>query len=220
MRNQSQDLKNKRLTWIIVVLLILIVVLLFTLLVGSFYRKETDTKPSFSTESKESYNTSSSSYLLSSTTETSSSSEIMEYPYTVNLQSNSVYQGEYKDLWFDMVTYENNDNVAVSYEMNSTSESTVSVRQTAVLVPIQIKTKVIDVQEGNRQKQVKVNTELKLSTSGNGDTTPHFFEPFNGNDTKVYAYYKNNGNIALAFSPKNADFYQVILYQEIEFLLK
>lgn len=62
----------------------------------------------------------------------------------------------------------------------------------------------------------QVNTELKLSTAEHAASLD-FFTSFNGNDTEIYAYYMNNGHIALAFTPKNAESYQVIVHKVIEF---
>lgn len=71
----------------------------------------------------------------------------------------------------------------------------------ASFTPITIPTTTIQVNESGIVKDVKVATELKLSLADSSKPSLEFFTPFNGNDTKIYAYMNNSGQMVLAFTP-------------------
>lgn len=71
----------------------------------------------------------------------------------------------------------------------------------ASFTPITIHTTTIQVNESGTVKDVKVATELKLSMADSSKPSLEFFTPFNGNDTKIYAYMNNSGQTVFAFTP-------------------
>jgi len=109
--------------------------------------------------------------------------------------------GENEQLSFAVTTYTNHDDLTISYSPKGSYAPDVHMSEVASLVPTTISTTTIQVVESGVTKDVKMNTELKLQNSGGNQASIDFFTPFNGNDTKVYAYPNNNGNIVLAFTP-------------------
>ncbi|MBU5366069.1 hypothetical protein KQI33_11850 [Enterococcus devriesei] len=204
-RNQNKMLKkNTKLKWLILLLLIVIIALLAAILLNMFGGYEESTMMTSSTSSIQD-NSNSSTHKKNTSNSTENHFENSS-PYSVSFTGITNYQGSYGI--HDFTLNHSSDGVKVSYKAAHSSET-----QSASLVTIDIPTKLLKVNEHSVVKNVKVNTELKLADVTNA-ATKNFFYPFNGNDTRVYAYYMNNGNIALAFQPKNGESqYQVIEFE-------
>ncbi|MBO0447931.1 hypothetical protein JZO76_00110 [Enterococcus sp. MJM12] len=216
MRNQSQDLKNKRLTWIVIILLVIIAILLGYLAISSFYSKN-DTDSSSLAESTES-STSISNDISSTSSEDfikESTSSQEEYKYAVTFPKDQMQLGYYGTWEFFLSTHTDGDHIIISWntpEYEREYGNYMSERCT--FVPQTIPTTIIRVNEHSRiVKDVKVNTQL-VPSSDPGSISSDFFYPFDGENTKVYAYYMNNGYIAVIFSPgKGLDQYQLIEFR-------
>ncbi|WP_288228124.1 hypothetical protein [uncultured Enterococcus sp.] len=206
-RNQNQMIKkNTRLKWTVLLLSLIILIL-----VGAFFLNILGNTPS-SSDQNGGVNTSSTDRSSDSSIDTTDSStsvkneqQTNETSYSVTFNGYPEASGTYGTLKFHMVTGKSNDGIELTYNSPNFQQT-----QSALLVPITIPTKSLKVNEHSSVKIVKVNTELKLDTVADA-ATKDFFYPFNENDTRVYAYYMNNGHIALAFQPhSNVDQYQVI----------
>lgn len=209
-RNQNKlAKKNTRLKWIIALLTLIILIFIGAFLLNilgsdssSPDQKRTDnistTNSSFDIYSTSLENT-------DSINSDSNDQQNSNLSYSVTFNENLHYNGNYGTLKFNLVTGELNGGIELSYTSPNFQQT-----QSATLVPITISTKNLKVNENSSVKEVKINTELKLDTDADAPTK-EFFYPFNGNDTKIYAYYMNNGHVALAFQPSsNLDQYQVI----------
>ena len=207
-RHQNREVKkNIRLKWIIVLLTLIILIFVGVFLLNIFGSDSPNQKGAANISSENS----SLSISNSSTKNSNSlSSDINENAdskssYGVNFNGNLNYNGNYGTLKFDLTNGKSEGGIELTYDSPNFEQT-----QSAMLVPVIIPTKLLKVNENSSVREVKVNTELKLDNVTNA-ATKDFFYPFNGNDTKIYAYYMNNGHIALAFQPgSNLDQYQVI----------
>lgn len=209
-RNQNNELKkNSRLKWIIVLLTLIILIfvtvfLLYILGSGNSYPNQNETSVASTTNgsSNISGTTIESTESLDSGTNEQQDNNAQ---YSVTFDGDLNQNGNYGTLKFDLTNGQSAGGIKLTYDSPNFEET-----QSAVLVPKTIPTKILKVNENTSVKEVKVNTELKLDNVTNA-ATKDFFYPFNGNDTKIYAYYMNNGHIALAFQPSSKiDQYQVI----------
>lgn len=144
------------------------------------------------------------STVSSTTTELSSFIESSTAPeeigtYAVDFPKGDVLMGENDSFKFAVTTYSTKDSLVVSYTPKDSHSQSAS--ETASLHPITISTIRISVVENGLTKDVKINTELKLSASDSNKSQLVFFQPFNGDDTRIYSYLNRGGNIVLAFSP-------------------
>ncbi len=208
-RNQNQMIKkNSRLKLIIALLVILILVLagLFSLYIWG----QNDTDSTRSATKNTSVRVSTDNTVTEETeTPVSSENSLQSSPpsYAVIFDNTNTYRGTYGTLKFGLAPITDGE-IKVSYDTPNFPET-----QFATLTTTNIPLKSLKVNEHSTVKEVNIETELKLSNVANA-ATKDFFNIFNGNDTRVYAYYMNNGNIALAFQPAfDLDQYQVIEFE-------
>lgn len=207
-RNQNQMMKKKsKLKWFIIIAVIIIIALL-----GMFFYGQSNKDSNHNTSSESSITSSQ----ASESSNDRSSSQKNDYPYSVTFPGNQIYQGNYDQLGFAITTYSDRSDIMVASRAKANTDPTAHMGENASLVPKNISTKKINVVENGTEKTVKANTELKLSDTTNA-VSADFFTPFNGNDTKIFAYTMNNGHIALAFTSKNSDSHKAAVYQAIEF---
>lgn len=206
-RNQNQMMKkNSKQKWIIILLLAIIAVLLASIFLNVYGRNDNDSVTHVSSLK----NTSGTSAQNNTDLSTEENSQKNDYPYSVSFLTASNGRGTYGTIQFNLSVANEGNSILLTYETPNFSET-----QSAYLVPINIPTKDLKVNEHSFVKNVKINTELKLD-SINEPATKDFFYPFNGNDTKIYAYHMNNGNTALAFQPGlGLDQYQVIEFEPL-----
>lgn len=201
-RNQHKQMKNdRRLKWLILVVVLFLLVLFGLFLMSPFNKKEEQSKRTVS------ISTSTSSTMTESSTGTSTENDEQNnrFDYAVPFTNENRYSGNYGTLSFHLLPTETEGTIRIEYDSPNFSDT-----QYAILTATTIPTKTVKVNEHSTVKNVKINTELKLATITNA-ATKDFFYPFNGDDTRVYAYYMNNGSIALAFQPReDMDQYQVI----------
>lgn len=209
-RNQNKEVKkNTRLKWIILLLTLVILVFISIFLLNIFEDDSShpdQNRTSATSTTNGSPNISGSS-IDSSEPLNSGTNEQQENnaQYSVTFNGDLNYSGNYGSLKFDLTNGQSAGGIKLTYDSPNFEET-----QSAILVPKTIPTKTLKVNENTSVKEVKINTELKLDNVVNA-ATKDFFYPFNGNDTKIYAYYMNNGHIALAFQPSSKiDQYQVI----------
>lgn len=209
-RNQNKEvMKNTRLKWIIVLLTLVILIFISIFLLNSFGDdgSHPNKKRSSATSTTNGSSNISGAPIDSTESLDSDTTEQQEnsVQYNVSFNGDLNYNGNYGTLKFDLTNGQSAGGIKLTYDSPNFEET-----QSAFLVPKTIPTKTLKVNENTSVKEVKVNTELKLDNVANA-ATKYFFYPFNGNDTKIYAYYMNNGHIALAFQPiDKVDQYQVI----------
>lgn len=208
-RNQNSLVKmNNRLTAAIIILLLIIIALIAVFI----FNQHSTLPPSSQSSNSTSVNNTkvesqeSSQLIVSSESKTSeSSTSKSEYPYAVTFPKGNVFHSMRGMSPFSVKTYPFSDLIEIAWE---NSPGAPAKSEAATFTPKNIETLTITVNEHSAAvKDVHVNTELILS----GTPSPDFFMNFDGLNTKVYAYYMNNGNIALAFSPgKGIDQYQLL----------
>lgn len=206
-RNKNElPKKTSKLTKLLILLIFIILGLISYIVTTRLLQSDTSTQ---SNNSIQVVNTSSylensigfsSSESNTAVSETFSSSN-KQAVYAVTFPKGTVLMGENEQLRFAVTTYTNHDDLAISYSPKGFYAPDAHMSEVASLVPTTIPTTTIQVVESGVTKDVKMNTELKLQNSGGNQASSDFFTPFNGNDTKVYAYLNNNGNIVLAFTP-------------------
>lgn len=194
--------KNKNLTgkrnlvgWLIFFLIIILIAISSLLIINIMKKQSVNKVKSYEKE-----------YSVQDNTQ-DSSTQTKRSNYGVNFNGISESSGNYGTLKFNLSNTKT-DEIKLSYDSPNFSE-----QQIAFLTPKKIETKILKVNANSEVKEVNTNTELKLANVSNS-VTKEFFYPFNGNDTKIYAYYMKNGDIALAFQPSEADQYQVIEFRE------
>ena len=151
-------------------------------------------------ESAESSSTENRSTMSDPTSVSTSSSEEPE-SYAVTFPKGSVFTGENDLYGFAVTTYANRENMTMSYSPKGNYAPDAHMSVAASFTPITIPTTTIQVNESGIVKDVKVATELKLSLADSSKPSLEFFTPFNGNDTKIYAYMNNSGQTVFAFTP-------------------
>ncbi|MGM0175400.1 hypothetical protein [Enterococcus sp. DIV0800] len=139
---------------------------------------------------------------LSSSTEPSATLEETG-AYAVDFPKGDVLMGEDVSFKFAVTTYLANDSLIVSYTPKESHSQDAHNGESATLYPTTIPTTRISVVENGLTKDVKINTELKLPASDSSKPNLAFFQPFNGDDTRIYSYLNRGGNIVLAFSPSD-----------------
>lgn len=228
MKNNHNELqkKNTRLKrWLIVLSCVVIGLIIFIAVTQIMESKSsqspaTSTEPSIrvvSTSSSEAAVTETSSLDSTQANATSSSSsEPAEQTATpVIFPKGAVLRGENEQLKFSMTTYTQNDELVISYVPNGYIPPDAHMSEMAAFVPITSPEATIQVDEEGTIKTVKVTTELKLSVGDGSKPSQEFFTPFNGNDTKIYAYLNDHGNNTLAFTPaRHNGAYTTISLQE------
>ncbi|OFT87424.1 hypothetical protein HMPREF3100_07975 [Enterococcus sp. HMSC29A04] len=138
---------------------------------------------------------------MSDPTSVSTSSSEESESYAVTFPKRSVFTGENDLYGFAVTTYPNRENMTMSYSPKGNYAPDAHMSVAASFTPITIPTTTIQVNESGIVKDVKVATELKLSLADSSKPSLEFFTPFNGNDTKIYAYMNNSGQMVLAFTP-------------------
>ncbi|MDT2524070.1 hypothetical protein [Enterococcus raffinosus] len=138
---------------------------------------------------------------MSDPTSVSTSSSEESESYAVTFPKGSVFTGENDLYGFAVTTYPNRENMTMSYSPKGNYAPDAHMSVAASFTPITIPTTTIQVNESGIVKDVKVATELKLSLADSSKPSLEFFTPFNGNDTKIYAYMNNSGQMVLAFTP-------------------
>ncbi|MDU5334986.1 hypothetical protein [Enterococcus sp.] len=215
MKNKHDELqkKNARLKrWLIVLSCVVIGLIIFIAVTQIMESKSsqspaTSTEPSIrvvSTSSSEAAVMETSSLDSTQANVTSSSSSESAEPATASpviFPKGAILRGENEQLKFAMTTYTQNDDLVISYGPNSYISPDAHMSEMAAFVPITSPETTIQVDEEGTLKTVKVTTELKLSVGNGSKPSQEFFTPFNGNDTKIYAYLNDHGNITLAFTP-------------------
>lgn len=213
MRNQSQDLKNKRLTFIVIILLIIIVILSGYLAISRFYNKN-DTDHSSLTESSIEASTMDVANMNSdSSTEAKQSTD--EYPYSIENVENTRFKGYFPNssLEIRITLNENLTNAILVYgEFQPKPEGLKQIQFKEGFAIEQIPTKDITVREGLGTKIVHVNTYLKVIPNSESfyQPTDIFFLQFN--DQKlydVYLFYSTSGDLALAYQLDQKNYAQI-----------
>lgn len=138
---------------------------------------------------------------MSDPTSVSTSSSKESESYAVTFPKGSVFTGENDLYGFAVTTYANRENMTMSYSPNGNYAPDAHMSVAASFTPITIPTTTIQVNESGTVKDVKVAAELKLSLADSSKPSLEFFTPFNGNDTKIYAYMNNSGQTVFAFTP-------------------
>lgn len=138
---------------------------------------------------------------MSDPTSVSTSSSEESESYAVTFPKGSVFTGENDLYGFAVTTYANRENMTMSYSPKGNYAPDAHMSVAASFTPITIPTTTIQVNESGIVKDVKVATELKLSLADSSKPSLEFFTPFNGNDTKIYAYMNNSGQTVFAFTP-------------------
>ncbi|WP_367378431.1 hypothetical protein [Enterococcus gilvus] len=209
-RNQHYIMKkNTKLKWMILFLLAIIILLLASIFLNIYAQSDSDSRENTLVTT---------SNISEQTTPSEEQSVEENYPYSVSFDTDHMYKGEFSNEWeYSLSTQSHTGEILVRARPKDYPDPKAHMEEKAVFVPQTIDTKKIQISENGLQKEVKVNTELKLSPSRNA-VSLDFFTPFNGNDTKVFAYYMKNGHLALAFTPANPEGYQVIVYKIIEFV--
>lgn len=208
-RNQNQLIKkNSRLKLIIVILasLILVLIVFFSL---NFFGQNSDENNGLQSKNSSIQVNTGNSLSQEKDPQVSSENDLQSGipTYAVKFDGITMCIGTYGTLEFSLIPTTDGE-IEVSYDTPDFPET-----QHATLEPTNIATKLLKVNEHSTVKNINIETELKLSDIANA-ATEDFFYPFNGNDTRVYAYYMNNGNIALAFQPGlGLDQYQVIEFE-------
>ena len=213
-RKQHQKFSNRPFKFIIIFLAVLIVVLLSVLVWGMKQVNEMkDTKNSHSVDNLETVS-------KSNQTEPSTSiEEIQTYDFAVDFsmfaEKSQFWKGSYGTLPFAMTLYPGTQDLVLVYNIAPEYQALhpdAHLGRVSGLVAKKIPTLKLKVNENSEVKIVNINTQLFLSDQ-DGSTSLDFYEPFNGNDTDVYAYVTKDGNIALAFTPDlGLDQYQVIVF--------
>ncbi|MBV7392235.1 hypothetical protein KUA55_16250 [Enterococcus sp. ALS3] len=215
-RRQNQLIKKDNKLFLIFSIFTLITIVLVAFIFLFSYKPSSNQQiTSYSTNSSIRNSTNK----LQQSSNNDSSHTTNEFPYEVSFPSDKILVGQYNEFGFSVTTYKSNQSITVAYNTTDSDSYGERTGQVASLTPTTVSTQTIAVREYETQKNVHVNTELKLSDVEHAASID-FFTPFNGNDTKIYAYYMDNGNIALAFTPANADSYQVVVYQVVELSLK
>lgn len=228
MKNNHDEIqkKNTRLKrWLIVLSGAVIGLIIFIAVTQIMESKSsqapaTSTEPSIrivSTSSSQAAVTETSSMDSTTTTVTSESSSEPVEPtaHPVTFSKGAVLIGENDQFKFSVTTYTQNDELVISYGPNGYIPSDAHMNEVAAFVPITSPETTIQTNEGGVIKTVKVITELKLSVGEGSKPSLEFFTPFNGNDTKIYAYLNDRGNIVLAFTPAgHSGAYTAISLQE------
>lgn len=202
MRNQSQDLKNKRLTWVVIILLVIIAILLGYLAISSFYSKN-DTDSSSLAESTEPSTTTVSSTTSVSSTESTQSSDL--YPYSIKSVSDTRFKGYFpnSNREIRLLLNDNLSSAALIYgDFQPKPEGLKQIKFKEGFTIEQIPTKDITVRIGQDIKTVRVNTYLKVIPNSENFSQPTdtFFLQFNDQELyDMYLFYTKQGNLALAY---------------------
>lgn len=202
MRNQNQDLKNKRLTWVVIILLVIIAILLGYLAISSFYSKN-DTYSSSLAESTESSTTTVSSTTSVSSTESTQSSDL--YPYSIKSVSDTRFKGYFPNSTLEIrigLNRELNDAGIIYGEFQSKPKGLKPLRLSEIFKIEQLPTKEILVRVGQNIKTVRVNTYLRANPDPeeSPQVAENFFLQFNDQDLRdMYLFYTKQGNLALAY---------------------
>lgn len=220
--------KNVRLNQLILLTCVLILCLI-SFIVGTRFihlKKAAEPAPSHSASST-SVTRATSSTEETSTTVSSVSSSSSSIPaasteepasYAVTFPNGAVLVGESAQYKFSVTTYTHSDEIVVAYKPKGMTAPGAHMGQVASFIPTTVPTTAIQVSENNVVKEVKAATELKLSAEDSSQANLSFFDNFNGNDTKIYAYTNNSGNTVLAFTPAGHQGpYMAVSFQEKQF---
>ncbi|MGX7257727.1 hypothetical protein ACWOFB_04845 [Enterococcus hermanniensis] len=129
---------------------------------------------------------------------TTSSSKIPSYE--VEFPRGTVLFGETNNQKFAITTYTTTDEIVIAYSPKGNYSADAHMGEVANFITTTVSTTNIQVTEEGVTKNVNVNTELKIPENTVNTPSIDFFTPFNGNDTKIYAYQNDDGKIVLAFT--------------------